>query len=133
MLTMNETNHPFFPRNFWIAPAIIAVAILIGTYMISHRPLPSQTSNVGTTPFVSNSIAVNGEGKVYATPDIFIFTVAINETGMTTKEAFQKANVKISDLKKALKDGGVAEKDIQTTSISMYPHYDYTNGTSIAR
>lgn len=125
---MNETNH-YFPRQFWIAPAIIAVAILIGTYMIAQRPQPTQTSSAGNQPFVSNSIAVNGEGKVYATPDIFIFTVAINEKANTTKEAFTKANTKVASVRKALKDAGVADKDIQTTNISMYPHYEY-NGTN---
>lgn len=130
---MNETNHSFFPRNFRIAPLIVAVAILIGTYMIAQRPQPVQTSNSGNQPFVSNSIAVNGEGKVYATPDIFIFTVTVNETASTTKEAFQKANTKVSSIRKALKDAGVAEKDIQTTNISMYPHYEYDGNRSIPK
>lgn len=52
---------------------------------------------------------------------------------MTTKEAFQKANTKIAAIRKALKDSGIADKDIQTTNISMYPHYDYTAGASVAK
>ena len=92
-----------------------------------------QTSSVGNQPYVSNSIAVNGEGKVYATPDIFIFTISVNEKADTTKLAFQQANTKVKEIRQALKDAGVAEKDVQTTNISMYPHYEYNGNNSIPK
>lgn len=123
--TNRETN--VFMRNLLILSAIFAVVIIVVVAITAggSKNSPVTTSNVGNQPFVSNSIAVNGEGKVYATPDVFIFNVSVNETAATTREAFQRANTKVSEIRKALKDAGVADKDIQTTNISMYPHYDY--------
>lgn len=134
---MAETNHsnPVL-RNNLILSGIFAVVIIVVVAITAggrHNNTPAQPSAVGNQPFVTNSIAVNGEGKVYATPDIFIFTVAVNETSATTREAFQKANTKVADIRKALKDAGVADKDIQTTNISMYPHYEYDGNRSLPK
>ena len=41
------------------------------------------------------------------------------------------ANTKITEIRAALKDAGVSDKDVQTTNISMYPHYDYTDNRSV--
>lgn len=133
---MSETNPTTnnFMRNVLILSGIFAVVIIVVVAITaggSNKNNVSAPSNVGNQPFVTNSIAVNGEGKVYATPDIFIFNVAVNETANTTREAFQMANTKVSEIRKALKDAGVAEKDVQTTNISMYPHYEYDGQKSV--
>lgn len=132
---MTETNHTnSFMRNNLILSVIFALAIIITVAVVVNGDnRGGQTSNVGNQPYVSNSIAVNGEGKVYATPDIFIFTVSINEKADTTKIAFQQANTKVTEIRKALKAVGVAEKDVQTTNISMYPHYEYDGQRSIPK
>jgi len=119
-------------RNNLIVSGIFAAVIIIVVAIISggNKNSPVTSTNVGNQPFVSNSIAVNGEGKVYATPDIFIFNVSVNQTASTTREAFQMANTKVSEIRKALKDAGVADKDVQTTNISMYPHYEYDGNRS---
>lgn len=132
---MNETtssNHVM--RNNIILSVIFAIVIIVVVAITAGGSKNNvTTSNVGNQPFVTNSIAVNGEGKVYATPDIFIFNVSVNETAMTTREAFQNANVKMSSIRKALKDAGIADKDIQTTNISMYPHYEYDGQRSVPK
>lgn len=134
---MSETNHPTTSqvmRNSLILSGIFAAVIIVVVAITAGGSKNNvSTSNVGNQPFVSNSIAVNGEGKVYATPDIFIFNVSVNQTANTTREAFQMANTKISEIRKALKDAGVADKDVQTTNISMYPHYEYDGNRSTAK
>ncbi len=130
---MAETNQSSsLWKNNLILSIIFAIVVISVAGIVSdtNRQWPVQSSNVGNQPFVTNSIAVNGEGKVYATPDIFIFNVAVTETAKTTREAFQMANTKIANIRTSLKDAGVDEKDIQTTNISMYPHYNYEDGRS---
>jgi hypothetical protein len=54
---------------------VIALALLGGAYFISTRPVVIQdTSPYPTTEggMTMNSITVQGEGKVFADPDIFL-------------------------------------------------------------
>ncbi len=78
-----------------------------------------------------DTIAVNGLGRVYATPDILNANVGITETAKTTKEALAKTNEKVKQIIDIAVAEGVDKKDILTTNINMYPHYDYTNGRSV--
>ena len=59
-------------------------------------------------------------------PDIFVITFLVEEKAKTTKEAFDATNTKVTEIKKRLAEQKVAEKDIQTTSMSIYPNYDYS-------
>lgn len=59
-------------------------------------------------------------------PDIFVITFLVEEKAKTTKEAFDATNTKVTEIKKRLTEQKVAEKDIQTTSMSIYPNYDYS-------
>lgn len=129
----SPTTNQMMTNNLVISTIFAAVIIVVAAIITNGHKNTVATSNVGNQPFVSNSIAVNGEGKVYATPDIFIFNVAVNQTAATTREAFQLANTKVADIRKALKDAGVADKDIQTTNISMYPHYEYDGNRSLPK
>ncbi len=134
---MTEINHtnPVLRNNLIVSAifAVVVIVIVAITTGVNKNNMPQQSSNVGNQPFVTNSIAVNGEGKVYASPDIFIFTVTVNQTANTTREAFQMANTKVTDIRKALKDAGIADKDVQTTNISMYPHYEYDGQKSTTK
>jgi uncharacterized protein YggE len=51
----------------------------------------------------------------------------VNENAKTVSLAQSQATDKINSALKAVRDGGVADKDIQTTSYNISPHYDYQN------
>jgi len=59
-------------------------------------------------------IWVNGNGKVYAVPDVAILQLGIESQEITVAEAQSKAQQAMSDVMKALEAQGIAEKDIQT-------------------
>lgn len=87
-----------------------------------------QLKSLGDDSPMMNIISVNGKGEAVSIPDIATFSFAVNETAKTVKEAQEKATMKIDAALKAVKAGGVAEKDIKTSSYSINPHYEYNQG-----
>lgn len=69
------------------------------------------------------SLSVIGHGKVSATPDVAEISVGVLTQGATAKEAMTANNEAMSKLLGALKERGIATKDVQTTHINITPHY----------
>jgi uncharacterized protein YggE len=59
-------------------------------------------------------IWVNGEGKVTAVPDVAILSLGVEAQAASVAEAQSQANTAMDKVMTALKNGGVATKDIQT-------------------
>lgn len=83
---------------------------------------------VGKDTPVTNIISVNGKGEAVSIPDIATFSFTVTETAKTVKEAQTKATQKTDAALKAIKEGGVADRDIKTLSYSINPHYEYSQG-----
>ncbi len=84
---------------------------------------------IGSGVSASNTITVSGDGEVFAVPDTATFSVTVQEEAKEAKAAQEVATKKGNDIKAYLKSEGIDEKDIQTTDYSLYPQYDYINGT----
>jgi len=82
---------------------------------------------VGKDTSITNTISVNGTGDAVTVPDIATFSFSVSETGKTVADAQAMATAKSNAALKALRGAGVADKDIQTTSYDINPHYDYQN------
>lgn len=50
--------------------------------------------------------------------------------GKTASEALSKIDDQLTSIYNVLQVNGIGQNDITTSSISIYPKYDYTNGTS---
>lgn len=77
----------------------------------------------------TRSIHVNGTGKVSVKPDKADLTLSVEVQAKTAEAARKLAATTMDALIKAVKTGDVADKDIQTRSVSLYPNYspDSTN------
>jgi uncharacterized protein YggE len=81
---------------------------------------------------ISKLITVTGEATVAAAPDAASIRVGVSSQGKTARTA-SDANAKdMTVVIAAIKESGVADKDIQTTSLSLQPQYD-PNKTGAAR
>ncbi|MEI6396709.1 MAG: SIMPL domain-containing protein [Candidatus Taylorbacteria bacterium] len=102
------------------------VGILIAIYLVvlSIKELKS-ISYVGTDPTQSHTISVDGTGDAVAIPDIATLSFTVTETAKAVADAQTLATTKVNTTVAALKKSGVAEKDIQTTSYNINPHYEY--------
>ncbi len=55
---------------------------------------------------------------------------SLSAEGKTASEALSKIDEQLTSIYNVLQVNGIGQNDITTSSISIYPRYDYTNGTS---
>jgi uncharacterized protein YggE len=71
-------------------------------------------------------LSVSGTGEVFAKPDIAVVTLGVQAEAKTVADAQQQANSAMSGVMSALTTNGIADKDVQTTSFSIQPVWNYT-------
>ncbi len=118
---MNNEN---VKNNIWKAGLVVSVLLAIFLTVISIKEFKS-LRYVGKDTPIYNSITVNGKGEAISIPDIATFSFGVIETAKTIDEAQTKATTKTNNAIKALKDAGIADKDIKTLSYNINPHYEY--------
>ncbi|MBI2355771.1 MAG: SIMPL domain-containing protein [Candidatus Doudnabacteria bacterium] len=77
-----------------------------------------------------NTISISAEGKVAAVPDLAVINVGVLTTGSTAKFVEDESSKKINQIIDFVKKQGVDKKDIATSQFSIYPTYDYREGTN---
>ncbi|HRX64084.1 MAG TPA: SIMPL domain-containing protein [Candidatus Absconditabacterales bacterium] len=109
-----------------ISLAIICATILIAAFFMMNVDFYIQdASNNLPNNLVSDTISVQGDGEVFATPDILILNIAVEETKDTTELAQTEVNKKINTIQEILESHKIKDGDIKTTNMNVYPDYDY--------
>ncbi len=107
---------------------IIAVALGGGFYLAGKH---IENDAVRHPPVV---ISVSGEGKVMGTPDIAMLSFGVQTDRLPSAEGATKdLGTRMQKIIASLKQQGIAEGDISTQSLSLYPVYDYSDGRTIPR
>lgn len=70
-------------------------------------------------------IVVSGEGEAALRPDLALLTLAVMREAPTAREAMTANNEAIAAVIAALKEAGVADRDLQTAGLQINPRYDY--------
>jgi uncharacterized protein len=78
----------------------------------------------------SRTIVVNGEGEASAAPDMAIVTIGVSTDALTAADALRQNSANMKATIDRLKKLGVAERDIQTSGLSVNPRYDYESNRS---
>lgn len=78
------------------------------------------------------TLNVNGVGQVFITPDIAYLYVGVHTEKPTAAEAVAANNAQTQQVIDALKEFGVEEKDIHTSSFSIWPIDRYDPSTNMA-
>ncbi len=86
----------------------------------SAAALPAATPGVETVP----AITVRGEGRVQGRPDLMTVSMGVEVNADTADEALSEANVLATALIETFKSEGVAERDLQTSDLSIWPNWD---------
>jgi uncharacterized protein len=69
------------------------------------------------------TITVSAVGKSSAVPDLVTVSLAVQVRGSTAQEALGQTNQKTQAAIAAFKQGGVADRDIATTNVTIWPQY----------
>ena len=70
-------------------------------------------------------ISVTGDGESSMAPDMAVVTLSVVKQAKTAREALDENNKAMKDVLGALKSGGIAERDLQTSGFSIQPQYNY--------
>lgn len=108
------------------------VALLFSTLLLLSLFLLVETIKItkeirfiGSGIPATNTIVVQGEGKVSVVPNIAILSFTVEDTQNTVAQAQTNTATISNRAVNYLKKQGVAEKDIQTASYNTFPKYRY--------
>lgn len=111
----------------WKVGALVGMILALFLLVVTIKEVKS-LAYVGSDNGMYNSISVNGKGEEVVIPDIATFSFSVSEKAKTVAEAQALATKKINDTLKAVRDNGIADKDIKTISYNINPNYEYTQG-----
>jgi uncharacterized protein YggE len=98
---------------------IIKASLIVFTLIAATGPAAAQTPD-DETP----SVTVSGEASVMAAPDMAVLQAGVTSQAKTAREAMAASAKVMNAVMEALKAGGIAEKDIQTTQLRLTPIRD---------
>ncbi len=116
-------------RSLLIA-ALAAIALLIGFLLASGGLARATNASAAVAPVDQGAttppgITVTGTSTATGTPDTLRLDLGVSVTKGTVAEAMTAANSAMASVQKALRDNGVAAKDLKTNALSVQPQYEY--------
>jgi uncharacterized protein len=108
--------------------AVLVVLVLLAAYALGgagHGGATPAAAATPTTDTKSPGIAVTGVGDVSGTPDVLRLDISTEVRAASVDGALNKASAAMRDVIRALRDGGVAAKDVRTSGLSVNPDYSY--------
>lgn len=100
------------------ALAFAVTAALVVLLALSGCETKVVTAPAGTP---TNTVTSSGSGQAQAVPDVAIMTFGVTRNGPEAKQVLEQASQTAEEIVAALKDSGVADEDIQTSNVSLYP------------
>lgn len=97
---------------------IAVVALFVATAAAAQQPTPTLTVTPGET-----LLNVSAEGRSRRQPDLAIFSAGVVTQAKTAGEALTANAQRMDAVIAALKRAGIAERDIQTSTLTLQPQY----------
>ena len=99
--------------------------IFLAALLLGAASLPAAT-NAQQSPSITQSIAgtrldISATGEVTRVPDVAIISAGVTTRSQTATGALQEAAERMSRVLAALKRAGIADRDIQTSSVNLNP------------
>ena len=110
------------PRLRWMATGL-AAGVLAASFMgASVSATQAQSADTDET---LRTLSVSGVGRVNAVPDVADISIGVTKQDKEAGGASSKAAAAMDSVVTVLLEMGIDEKDIQTTSLSLNPQYDW--------
>lgn len=103
--------------------ALLALAAVAAYVLVGGRA-PQRTAVAADVPTTTNGIVVDGVGRVSGTPDVLRVTLGVSIRRADVSAAMKAASARQHRVRAALKRQGVADRDLQTSDVSVYPETD---------
>jgi uncharacterized protein len=106
---------------------LVLAALLATGSMTAGEAMATQVTIAATNPVIDLTVSETVETR----PDIATFSTGVQTMAPTASEAVRQNNVQMASVVARLKKLGIADKDIQTTQISLNQQFDYRDGQQI--
>ncbi|MDQ1370466.1 MAG: uncharacterized protein QOF20_2819 [Acidimicrobiaceae bacterium] len=90
----------------------------------------TQAAASSSDPSTPSGVTAHGVGRVTGAPDVMTLTIGVQSTAAHAGDALSANATRANAVIATLKSHGVANADIQTSQLSLYPQYD-NNGNTI--
>ena len=102
----------------------LLAALVIGAALVPAAAQAQQAPTF-TQPVSGTRLDVSATGEATRIPDIAIVSAGVVTRATTAKAALAQNATKMERVRAALKRAGIADRDIQTSNISLNPEYRY--------
>lgn len=85
----------------------------------------AQAQPVLAVPLDGTRLEVVGTGEVTRTPDLVMINAGVTTQAPTASEAIRQNARQMESMRAALRRAGVADRDIQTSSINLHPQWHH--------
>lgn len=100
----------------WAGTGVLVILAFYLLVMINH---------VANTATNTNTVSFDGEGRVFAKPDIAVISFSILTEASTSKKAQDENSLKSQKVVDFVKSQNIDDKDIKTTGYNVSPKYSY--------
>ena len=104
---------------------------LFAALALAGAALPAAVMAQGVTaiaqPIAGTRLDISATGEVSRVPDIAIISAGVVTRSSTATAAIAENAARMERVRAALKRAGIADRDIQTSSINLNPDYRYEN------
>lgn len=102
---------------------VLLAALALGAGSLPAAAAAQQASI--TQAIAGTRLDVNAVGEVTRVPDLAIISAGVVTRSATATGAIQQAATRMARVRDALRAAGIADRDIQTSNISLNPEYTY--------
>jgi uncharacterized protein YggE len=99
-------------------------ALMLGAASLPAAAEAQQTATF-SQPIAGTRLDVSATGEATRVPDIAIISAGVVTRASTARAALQQNAAQMERVRAALKRAGIADRDIQTSNISLNPEYRY--------
>ena len=105
---------------------LLFLSLAAATAMAVPAALPAQSSAIAQQSLVTR-LDISATGTVSRVPDLAIISAGVVTKSATATGAIADNAARMERVRAALRRAGIADKDIQTSSINLNPDYRYEN------
>ena len=103
----------------------ITAALLLGAAALPSAAA-AQQATINQT-ITGTRLDVNSTGEVTRVPDLATISAGVVSHASTATSAIQQTAARMARVRDALRRAGIADRDIQTSNVSLNPDYVYAN------
>jgi uncharacterized protein YggE len=124
-----KSNNKLYTLLIILSIAIVVILAMFYSFIVSGIG-GVKMLNIPASP-QDRSISVSGVASTSVIPDTASMSIGVITQAATTKEASEKNAASMNNVTGALKNLGLPDKEIQTSSISIQPLYNYTGDVPV--